>query len=1308
MTNHKILQVATLALLMCTTLFAQATDSRQAKLDVVGTAHLDTQWRWTIQNTINEFVPLTFRENFKLMDIYPDYVFSLEGSFRYKLFREYYPDEYAKLKKYVDSGQWRVTGSWVDAVDVNIPSFESLVRHNLYGNGFYKKEFGKTSRDIFLPDCFGFGYALPSIAAHCGLKSFTTQKLTWGSAVGVPFDIGLWQGVDGSKIIACLNAGDYTGKIKGNLSRDTTWQRKIAQSGESTGLYAGYTYFGTGDTGGSPESLSVDWLQKSVKSNGPIRVASVGADDLVELVKGADQSKLPLYNGELLMTRHGAGCYTSQAAMKRWNRKNELLADAAERASVIAHLTAGVPYPSDYLRDTWERFLWHQFHDDLTGTSIPEAYEFSWNDEILCQNRFVAALESASSAVLNKLDTDVDGTPIVVYNPLAMRRNDLVEFPASSIEKGMFNFIYDSRGHQIDCQISIDGKHLMFSADAVPAGYAVFNLSQAGEVRSPSGELRITSNSIENYRYAVTIDAAGNISSIMDKVLARELLTAPIQFQLIHNKPRQWPAWELQYEDIILPPRAILKDPVEIKVIESGPVRASIEILRKTDASTFKTTVSLVSNSDRIEFKNEVDWYEKETLLKVAFPLTCANDSVTYDLGLGAIKRGLNTKQKYEVPGHQWADMADPSGEFGVAILNDCKYGWDHPEAGILRLTLIHTPGVFESWNWVGDQKSQDMGHHEFTFAICAHKGDWSESDIPEQAARLNQPLIAFATEQHSGGFGREFSLLNIDARPSSDNVFVNAVKMSEAGDELIVRVKETKGKTANAAKINFAFPIESAREVSGFEDPVGVAIFSGSALEFSLTPYQPKAFAVKLKTDRSGHVALSMGTPVDLPYNQDGISLDDNRTDGDFDGLGNTLAGELLPEQIIYRNIAFVPGPKEQGRLNVLSCQGQTLDLSNREHERLCLLVCSVGGATEGDFEIHSGPFSYGEQGTRIQDYAEPIGQWNNRLVGGRLAEERAGIAPGYVNREDVAWYGSHRHTAKGENEAYRFTYLFLIDFALPGENSMFILPKDNRIKVLAATVAQPMANSEVAAHQLIDELDATLVRISADSSSFVGTARVSMTTQTPGAKIHYTLDGSEPTMNSAAYVEPITLNSTSTVKARAISTWRDDHFVTSATYRRLVPHDASAVGDLKPGLSAAYYEGEWQKLPAFDSLKAKETYIADSISLPTMARAEDFGLTFEGYFLAPAEGLYEFAISSDDGSKVFVGDSLVVDNDGLHGGGDVVGQIALKTGYHPLSILMFQCKGGRELDVHVSGPGLARERLRSNRLFRETRTSD
>ena len=303
-----------IALVACAHAQAQKADDKrpeeQPTLYVVGTAHLDTQWRWTIQQTINEFIPATFRDNFTLMDQFPGYVFSFEGAFRYMLLREYYPDEYERLGPYVASGQWRVTGSWVDAVDVNVPSFESLVRHALYGNGYFKREFGATSRDVFLPDCFGFGYTLPSIAAHCGLESFSTQKLSWGSSVGVPFDIGIWEGIDGSSVVAAIQPGAYVSKIDHDLSEDTAWLATARRQGDTSGLYAAYRYFGTGDSGGSPDSASVHWLQQSLRGDGPLNVRSVGADDLADLAATTDRDRLPHYRGELLMTRHGIGCYT--------------------------------------------------------------------------------------------------------------------------------------------------------------------------------------------------------------------------------------------------------------------------------------------------------------------------------------------------------------------------------------------------------------------------------------------------------------------------------------------------------------------------------------------------------------------------------------------------------------------------------------------------------------------------------------------------------------------------------------------------------------------------------------------------------------------------------------------------------------------------------------------------------------------------------------------------------------------------------------------------------------------------------------
>ncbi|MFH1841865.1 MAG: alpha-mannosidase, partial [bacterium] len=223
-----------------TTADSAAVAANHGELHVVACSHLDTQWRWTIQQTIAEYLPATLHENFALFEKYPDYVFSFEGAFRYQLIKEYYPEEYERMKQYIRAGRWRVVGSWLDAVDTNIPSPESLIRHALYGNGFFRREFGVTSRDVFLPDCFGFGFALPSVATHCGLLGFSTQKLSWGSSVGIPFDIGLWEGVDGSTLVAALNPSAYVSRIGSDLSADSTWVATVARQGAESGLYAGY------------------------------------------------------------------------------------------------------------------------------------------------------------------------------------------------------------------------------------------------------------------------------------------------------------------------------------------------------------------------------------------------------------------------------------------------------------------------------------------------------------------------------------------------------------------------------------------------------------------------------------------------------------------------------------------------------------------------------------------------------------------------------------------------------------------------------------------------------------------------------------------------------------------------------------------------------------------------------------------------------------------------------------------------------------------------------------------------------------
>ncbi|MFZ5979036.1 MAG: glycoside hydrolase family 38 C-terminal domain-containing protein [Candidatus Zixiibacteriota bacterium] len=1309
---------ATVLLLSAVSITGQSTGetaaAKEGKLLVVGTAHLDTQWRWTVKKSIEEYIPATFRDNYKLMDLYPDYVFSFEGAFRYMLMHEYYPDDFERVRPYIASGQWRVTGSWVDAVDVNLPSPESLIRHTLYGNGYFKQEFGKTSRDIFLPDCFGFGYALPSIAAHCGLECFSTQKLTWGSWVGRPFDIGIWKGVDGSSIAAAVNPGAYVSEIKGDLSRDTAWLNTARRQGEKSGLYAAYSYFGTGDTGGSPDSASVDWLSKSIHSDGPLQVMSAGADDIVDLVKSSDRSKLPLYDGELIMTRHGTGCYTSQAAMKRWNRKNELLADAAERISVIAHLLGGQQYPREMLRDTWIRFLWHQFHDDLTGTSIPEAYEYSWNDEILCQNRFAAVLTKAVRTASAVFDTRVEGVPVIVYNPNSVACPDNVEivlhvpgFDSKYIRA------YDGQGEN-PCDIIekyADSVRIRFNARVPQVGLALYDMRSSNEPPDVKPVLSVSGNHLENEHYKVSINEAGEVSSIYDKMEEKELLSAPLRYEILEDTPNRWPAWEVDFDDIMAAPLDLFVGKPEIKVIENGFSSVAVKITQKTENSVFNTIVRLTADGRLVEFETDIDWYERAKLLKLALATTVPNDIVTYDIGLGVIERGLNSDKRYEVPGQQWADVTAKDGRYGVALFNDCKYGWDHPAPEKLRLTLIHTPGIADGWDWVGDERSQDNGHHTMKFAVYGHRGDWRDGEVAWQAARFNQPLLAFQTTKHEGFLENrsDFCVLHLGKVRGAETgtyssadyepaVLVTSMKLAENSDEIIIRLRDLTGQSNDNNSLTFgnSFPILAAREVNGQEETIAPVDVEDGRLRYSLTPFQIKAFAVTLKNDSRIELKRPTSLAVDLPYNIDGISSDDDRCDGDFDGRGYTLSGDLISDTLDYLDIPFVFGPKENGKMNVVRCEGQEVKLPNGMFNHLYLLAASVDGPTQGAFIVDTTPTT-----VNLQDYADPVGQWNNRMLDGAMVESPELISPTYINRMPVAWYGSHRHTPECENDIYRFTYLYLIDLNLSGKAEKLVLPVNDRIRIMAATLVYTPYEETSPAQPLYDEARYSLVRIATDSSSFGGRAAVALSSPVPAASIYYTLDGSRPTTSSARYTEPIIVDATTTINARAFNEGYNDNYVASKTVNKLTLREAVTVTGFAAGLTGKYYEGEWERLPDFDSVTSVAEFIADAVAIPDIARDENYALTFEGFVMVPQDGVYAFSIHSDDGSRLYISDTLLVDNDGAHGDYDMAGLIGLKAGYHRFTAQMFQGVGDEALGVSLAGPSLARRALPASMLF-------
>ena len=422
-----MMKMKVLAVACIMALSAQAQEKERTAY-MVSDAHLDTQWNWDVQTTIKSHIWNTMVQNFMLFRQYPDYIFNFEGGVKYAWMKEYYPAQYEELKQWIARNRWHITGSSWDANEVILCSPESWIRNVLLGQTFYRQEFGKEGTDIFLPDCFGFPYTLPTLAAHCGLIGFSSQKLAWRTVPfyedgkRYPFTVGLWQGIDGSRIMMTHGFGYGQRYNDEDLSKNKNLLREVDESP----LGIAYRYYGTGDIGGSPTINSVRALEKGLKGDGPVKIISATSDQLYTDYLPYDQHpELPVFDGELTMDLHGNGCYTSQAAMKLYNRQNEHLGDAAERAAVMADWAGTYKYPIGLMTESWRRMIWHQFHDDLTGTSIPRAYEFSWNDELLSLKQFADVLTTSVGGVVRLMDTNVSGTPVVVYNNEAFAQKTL-------------------------------------------------------------------------------------------------------------------------------------------------------------------------------------------------------------------------------------------------------------------------------------------------------------------------------------------------------------------------------------------------------------------------------------------------------------------------------------------------------------------------------------------------------------------------------------------------------------------------------------------------------------------------------------------------------------------------------------------------------------------------------------------------------------------------------------------------------------------------------------------------------------------
>lgn len=1001
--------------------------AQKKKIYTVATAHLDTVWSWDFEETVSKYIYNTLVDNFKMFEKYPTYTFSFEGTYRYELMEEYYPELFEKVKEYVKKGRWNVCGSAYENGDVNIPSPEALFRNILIGNSYFDRTFGKRSCDIYLPDCFGFGWALPSIMRHSNLLGFTTQKLAWGSAYGIPFDIGKWQGVDGEQVYASVNPHDYYFTLR--KLRDWDFVLDKFKENEKFGLDWTYIFHGIGDRGGAPKERSIAFVENEIKKNldSNIEVIAASADeiyhDIDEKFTEEQKAKLPVWNNELVMLNHAVGGYTSRAVGKRWNRRCEELADIAERSSVTADYLGTSDCNRDALTRAWKRTIAHHFHDDMPGTSCQRVYRRSWNDLALSLNQFTTELEASAASVANLMKTDFcKGIPVMVYNPIERQRTGAVKAMLKECGKPYVR-VYDDNGNEVKSQVnSIKNgvAEVIFIADVKSLGTRVFDFRPSEEPCALESSISIGDLTMENKKYVVKLNSRGNIASIIDKELGnKEILSEPISLGLFnYTGSKSWPAWEMNFEQANKSADRI-PEIVSIDIIENGPARVAFKVVQKDGRSTFTNIVALADSLNVVEVYSEIEWQSMCTMAKNCFAFTCDNRKATFDLGLGAIERENMSEKLFEVPAQKWADITDKSGEYGVSVLSECKYGWDKFNDNTLRMTVLHTPE--RNYRIDSMQSFMDLGLNRYSYAVFSHSGAVGSATQLE-ARQFVTPMTAYVCEKHSGNLGTEYSFGAV----STNDVIIRAIKKAEDSDEIIVRLNEGAKNSVENFTLSLGEGIESAREVYASEEYKCEAQVKDGKLVTSFKPYEIKSFALTLKPSSAKSERI-VSAPVSLDYDKNIITKQGETADFDL-----TVPYELIPEKITSGGVEFVIN--KDGK-NALTANGQKIKISD-DTDKLVLLGASLDQDRTAEFKVDG------------KVHTVKINSASERFAGWDLYDF---AETAYIKSGKLGFEATHSHK-NGEDVIAKSFCLFLITVDVRGAECV-TLPCDSNIVIVSAS---------------------------------------------------------------------------------------------------------------------------------------------------------------------------------------------------------------------------------------------------------------
>ena len=826
---------------------------QQFTVRAVGNSHIDMAWLWPWTETV-EVTRNTFASVLDLMREYPDFKFTMSSARTYVWIEEKYPDMFSQIQQRVREGRWEVIGGmWVEP-DLNMPGGESLVRQILIGKRYFRQKFNVDVKIGWNPDSFGYNWQLPQIYKKSGMDYFVTQKLLWAQDfTKFPYRLFWWESPDGSRLLTYFPRNYAADMNPVQLAKDLSfWAPSIY--GDSTENNPEILHlYGVGDHGGGPTRTMLDDAVRMMNPNVvyPKIEFSTASAFFQDLDKKLSSMKVPRWKDELYFEYH-RGVLTTQAETKRHIRKTEELLLNAEKFSSLG-TAFGRVYPAQDLDRGWKDLLFQDFHDIFPGSGIAVNYADAINTLEGVDRTGNAILHRSLEEIAARVNTTGSGVPVIVFNPLAWPRTEVAEVavqlpsPAANVQ------VFDSTGKVIPAQMirmdeSTHQAHLLVSAATPSLGYTTVYVRGAAKAASVASEVNATERSLENSMVRLTVDpTTGCITSLLDKHSNSEIL-APAEtdtggprkatcgnlLQAFGDKPKAWDAWnidadfEKEHWDI--------DKADEVKLVESGPLRAVLRVKKHFQHSSFVQDITITAGSPRVDVNMSADWNEKHVLLKVAFPLSAHNNNATFEIPYGSIERPttrntLAEQAKFEVPAVHWADLSDA--RHGFSLLNDCKYGYD-AKGNVLRLSLLRSP------EW--PDPHADEGHHEFTYALYPHAGNWREAHTVRQGYELNYPLLVIAVANHQGLLPASQSFLSLEG----GSVVLTALKKAEDGDDLIARFYEWAGEEADV-RLLFSSGIESASETNLIEDLGGPLAVHSAVVTVHTKPYEIKTVRVHL-----------------------------------------------------------------------------------------------------------------------------------------------------------------------------------------------------------------------------------------------------------------------------------------------------------------------------------------------------------------------------------------------------------------------------------------------------------------------------